>query len=134
MKFVLKKRTPESPLGRIRDITIDGAQAQLGARRWSRPCRPQAGEYYIANLRIKMLAENKPDKRATHALVFQGINGLTLRGVEVDWDGTTRAKWGSALVLPIFPTSCCRISVADAQAGGSAPAILKENVRLRGDE
>jgi hypothetical protein len=33
-----------------------------------------------------MLPEDQPDKRATHALVFQDMDGLTLRGVEVEWE------------------------------------------------
>ncbi len=33
-----------------------------------------------------MLPENKPDKRATHGLVFERVKGLTLRNLEVSWD------------------------------------------------
>jgi len=99
MKFVLKKRTPDSRLGRIEDITIDGVQGR--ARRSSlvagHPER-RLERITIANLRVRMLAENLPDKRATDALVFQEIDGLTLRNVEVSWDrDTPEPKWGSAL-------------------------------------
>lgn len=81
MKFVLKKRTPESRLGRIRDITIAGAQGTArGTSLVSGQAERRLEKITISNLRVKMLAENKPDKRATHALVFQGIakrNGAT---------------------------------------------------------
>ena len=90
MKFVLNKRTPDSRLGRIEDITIDGVQGR--ARRSSlvagHPER-RLERITIANLRVRMLAENLPDKRATDALVFQEIDGLTLRNVEVTWDRDT---------------------------------------------
>jgi polygalacturonase len=43
MKFVLKKRTPQSRLGRIRDITIDGAQGTRHVTR-GRPRGAQVGE------------------------------------------------------------------------------------------
>jgi polygalacturonase len=84
----------------------------------------------IANLRVKMLAENLPDKRATHALVFQDIEGLTLRGVAVSWDREKpEPKWGSALVL----RDVSNLTLQDFQGQAAvpdAPAILKENVTV----
>ena len=80
-----------------------------------------------------MLAENQPDKRATDALIFQGVDGLTLRGVEVDWDrDKAEPKWRSALVL----RNVSNLVLQDfrgqaAQSDGSVPAILKENVTER---
>ena len=77
-KFVLKKRTPESPLGRIENITIDGAQGtargtSLVAGHMDRPLK----NITIEGLRVKMLAENQPDKRATDAIVIERVDGLT---------------------------------------------------------
>ena len=98
-KFVLKKRTPESPLGRIENITIDGAQGTArGTVADRRPCRPPAAEHHDRRLRVKMLPENQPDKRATHAM-YRRVEGLTLRDVEVlDWDDDSPGPaWGSAL-------------------------------------
>jgi hypothetical protein len=100
-KFVLKKRTPESPLGRIENITIDGAQGtargtSLIAGHLDRPLK----NITIDGLRVKMLAENQPDKRATHALVIERVQGLALRDINVDWDDqSAEPSWGSALVL-----------------------------------
>ena len=77
-----------------------------------------------------MLAENLPDKRATHALVFQNIEGLTLRGVEVSWDREKpEPKWGSALAL----RDVSHLTLQDFQgqaATPDTPAILKENVTV----
>jgi len=55
----------------------------------------------------------RPDKRATHALVFQGIDGLTLRGVEVDWDRETpEPKRGAHWCSATFPIPNSRASMA----------------------
>jgi len=100
-KFVLKKRTPESRLGRIENVTIDGAQGT--ARGTSliagQPGRPLKN-LTIQGLRVKMLAENRPDKRATHGMVIEQVEGLTLRNIDVEWDEESpEPAWGSALVL-----------------------------------
>ena len=101
MKFVLKQRTPQSRLGQIRDITIDGAQGTArGTSLVAGHAERRLENITIANLRVKMLPENRPDKRATDALVFQSIDGLTLRNVAVEWDQEQpEPQWGSALVL-----------------------------------
>jgi hypothetical protein len=132
MKFVLKKRTPQSRLGRIRDITVDGAQGTArGTSLVAGHAERKLENVMIANLQVKMLAENLPDKRATHALVFQDIEGLTLRDVAVSWDrANSEPKWGSALVL----RSVSNLTLQDFQGQAAvpdAPAILKENVTER---
>ena len=131
MKFVLKKRTPESRLGRIRDIIIEGAQGTArGTSLVAGHAERRLENITVANLRVKMLAENRPDKRATDALVFQAIDGLTLRGVEIDWDREKpEPKWGRALVL----RDVANLVLQDfhgqaAQPQGPLPAILKESV------
>jgi hypothetical protein len=132
MKFVLKKRTPESHLGRIRDITVEGAQGTArGTSLVAGHAECKLENITIANLRVKMLAENLPDKRATHALVFQNIEGLTLREVAVSWDREQpEPKWGSALVL----RNVSNLTLQDFQGQAATPdalAILKENVTER---
>ncbi len=100
-KFVLKKRTPESRLGRIENITISGAQ---GTARGTSLIRGQADRplknLSIEGLHVKMLPEDRPDKRATHAMVMERVDGLTLRNIDVEWDSQSpEPAWGSALVL-----------------------------------
>ena len=134
MKFVLKQRTPQSRLGRIRDITIDGVRGTArGTSLVAGHAERKLENISIANLRVKMLPENKPDKRATHALVLQGIDGLSLRNVEVDWDrDKPEPKWGSALVLRDISNLALRdFRGQAAQPDGPFPAILKENVTER---
>ena len=54
----------------------------------------------IRNLRVKMLPEERPDKRATHAIVIERVNGLRLSDIDVEWDEVSpEPAWGSALVL-----------------------------------
>jgi polygalacturonase len=131
-KFVLKKRSADSPLGRIENVTIDGAQGvargtSLIAGDADRPLQ----NITIQNLRIKMLPEERPDKRTTHAIVIERVDGLTLRNIDVDWDDQSpEPAWGSALVL----RDIGRL-VLDAFRGtpGSrepgVPAIVKLRVR-----
>jgi len=134
MKFVLKKRTPQSRLGRIHDITVEGAQGTArGTSLVAGQAERKLENITIANLRVKMLAENLPDKRATHALVFQDIEGLTLRGVAVSWDREKpEPTWGSALVL----RDVSHLTLLDFQgqaATPDTPMVLKENVTVRED-
>jgi hypothetical protein len=136
MKFVLKKRHPDSRLGRIRDITIDGAQGTArGTSRILGHADRSLENITVANLRVRMLPENLPDKRATDALVFEAIDGLTLRAVEVVWDQEQReTKWGSALVLrDITNLELQNFRGEAAYPGGPAPAIRKERVLDRSD-
>jgi hypothetical protein len=131
MKFVLKKRTPNSPLGRIRNITIDGAQGTArGTSLVAGHADRRLENIWIANLRVKMLAENLPDKRASDALVFQAIDHLTLRNVEVDWDqDRLEPKWGSALVLRDITNLVLQdFRGQAAHPNGTLPAVRRENV------
>jgi hypothetical protein len=131
MKFVLKKRTPQSRLGQIRNITINGAQGTArGTSLVAGHAERRLENITIANLRVKMLAEDKPDKRATDALIFQGIDGLTLRDVAVDWDREKpEPKWGSALVLRDISNLVMQdFRGQAARPEGPIPAIVEKNV------
>ena len=131
MKFVLKKRTPQSRLGQIRDITVDGAQGTArGTSLVAGHAERKLENITVSNLRVKMLPENRPDKRATHALVFQGIDGLTLRGIDVSWDTTNpEPKWASALVLrDISNLSLQNFYGQAAPLREPLPGIVRENV------
>jgi len=100
-KFVLKKRTPESRLGRIENVTLSGAQGTArGTALISGHAERALKNITIEGLRVKMLPEERPDKRATHAVVIERVDGLTLRNMDVEWDHESpEPAWGSALVL-----------------------------------
>jgi hypothetical protein len=131
MKFVLKRRTPQSRLGRIRNITIDGAQ---GVARGTSLVAGHADRMLenitVSNLRVKMLPEERPDTRATHAFVFQGIEGLTLRNVEVSWDREKpEPKWCGALMLRDVKDLLLQGFRGGAgSVDPSIPAVAKTNV------
>ncbi len=130
MKFVLKRRTPESRLGRIEHVTVDGAQGT--ARGTSlvagHPERPLE-DIRVSNLRVRMLAENAPDKRATHVFVFERVKGLTLRNVEVEWDREKpEPGWESALVLRDVEGLALEGFKGEAGRSGVS-AIVRESVR-----
>jgi hypothetical protein len=101
MKVVLKKRTPESRLGRIQHVTLDGVQGTArGTSVVAGHSERMLEDVTLRNVHVRMLAENKPDKRATHALVFERVRGLTLDRVRVEWDSENpEPRWESALVL-----------------------------------
>jgi hypothetical protein len=85
----------------------------------------------IEGLHVKMLAENKPDKRTTDAMTIERVNGLTLRGIEVEWAADeTEPKWGSALVLRDI--EALRMDGFRGRAGSrkeGIPAVQMERVK-----
>jgi hypothetical protein len=88
----------------------------------------------IRNLRVKMLPEERPDKRATHAIIIERVNGLTLSNIDVDWDERSpEPAWGSALVLR--DVSRLVLDGFRGRAGNPAtgtPAIVKQRVKEQG--
>jgi hypothetical protein len=100
-KLVLKKRTPASRLGAIRDVMVSNV---IGTVRGTSTITGHA-ERPIENLRLSnvdltMLPEDAKDKRATHAVVLDRVRGLRLRDLSVRWaEEGAEPKWGSALVL-----------------------------------
>jgi hypothetical protein len=100
-RFVLKKRTPTSRLGAIKDVVIDTmvAHARGTSTIVGHPARP-IERIRIANIQLEMLAEDAVDKRATHALVVENVHDLRMRDLTVRWsDDAPEAKWQSAVVL-----------------------------------
>ena len=99
-KLVLKKRTPSSRLGAIRDIAIDHVIAH------TRGTSTIVGhaERPIENIRffdvdLDMLPENAADKRATHGMLLEQVRDLRIRDLSVRWSDEAEPKWESALVL-----------------------------------
>lgn len=100
-KLVLKKRTRESRLGAIRDIAVNNVIAHpRGTSTIVGHADRPIENLRFSNVDVTMLAENAPDKRATHGLVFDRVRGLRLRDLSVRWsEDATEPKWQSALVL-----------------------------------
>ncbi len=130
MKVVLKRRTPESKLGRIANITVDGVQGTArGTSLVAGHPERMLEDISVSNLRVRMLAEDRPDKRATHGMVFEWVKGLTLRNVEVDWDRQNpEPGWASALV--VREVEGLRLEGFKGDAGRTGvPPVVRERVR-----
>jgi hypothetical protein len=100
-KLVLKQRTPASPLGAIRDITVDNVIARVrGTSTIVGHADRPIENVRLSNIDVTMLAEQVPDRRADHALVLESVRGVRIRDLSVRWDDAeTEATWRSALVL-----------------------------------
>ncbi len=100
-RFVLKKRRSTSPLGKIENIFIDNiiAYPRGTSTITGHPDR-SIENIRISNVRMVMMPENAKDKRASHALMIDGVKGLRIRDLSVNWsEEETEEKWESALVL-----------------------------------
>jgi hypothetical protein len=100
-RFVLKKRTPASRLGRIRDIVVDNVIAHPRGTSTivGHPDQP-IENIRLSNVDMTMLPENAPDKRASDALHLEHVRGAQIRNLSVRWsEEPVEAKWQSALRL-----------------------------------
>ncbi|MEP7278486.1 MAG: glycosyl hydrolase family 28 protein [Bacteroidota bacterium] len=99
-KFILKKRTATSALGIIEDIMIDNIIAHVrGTSTITGHANQVLQNITISNVQIFMLPEDSKDKRSSHALYIQGVEGLKVRDLSVKWANEAEPKWQSALVL-----------------------------------
>jgi hypothetical protein len=126
-KFVLKKRTPASRLGAIRDIVVDNIVARpRGTSTITGHAEQPIENVRLSNIDLTMLPENAVDKRATHALQLEHVRGARVRDLSVRWtEEAPEPNWQSALVLR-------RVSAFDVTGftgrqglrGGNHPALL----------
>lgn len=125
--FVLKKRNPNSLIGTIKNITIDNVTAySQGTSRIITTVDKPLENIRIANLQVFMEPEVTPDKRTTHALLVEGVDGLTLDNVSINWnDKTPEPGWKSGLVLKNVRNFKLRnVSARQAQRESPLPALL----------
>lgn len=129
-KFVLKKRRESSRLGSIRDIVVDNiiARPRGTSTITGHPDQPLEN-IRMSNVQMYMTPENAKDKRASHALMIEGVKGLKIRDVSVQWsDQEPEEKWRSAVVLNNVSEFVIDSFVGrQGLKNGSAPAILLEN-------
>jgi polygalacturonase len=98
-KLVVKKRTPASKLGAIRDVTVTNVIARVRGTS-TIVGHPERAIENVSSIDLTMLPENAPDKRADDALVIESARGVRLRDLSVRWsEEETEPKWRSALVL-----------------------------------
>ena len=130
-KFVLKKRTPQSKLGAIRDIVVDNVVSHArGTSTITGHAESPLENIAISNVQIFMDEENAPDKRTTDAIVADGVNGLKLRNVSVKWaDDKPEPMWQSALRLKnVTDLELSNFTGRQGLKTGKDAAIVLENV------
>jgi hypothetical protein len=100
-KLVLKKRTPGSRLGAIRDIVVDNVVARpRGTSTITGHAERPIENLRLSNVDITMLPEDAVDKRATDGLRLVDVRGARLRDLSVRWsEDKAEPLWRSALVL-----------------------------------
>lgn len=129
-KFVLKKRTPASRLGVIRDVVVDDviAHARGTSTIVGHPDQP-IENLRVSNVQLRMLPENAPDKRAAHAMSFEHVRDLRLRDLSVRWsDAPVEPRWQSALVLRrVRDFAVDGFAGRPGLAGTETPAILLDH-------
>ena len=130
-KFVLKKRTPASRLGAIRDIVIDNviAHARGTSTITGHADRPLEN-VRISGVQLFMNQEDARDKRATHAMQIEDVRGLSIRDLSVKWaEDQVEDKWQSALALKrVADFEINSFSGRQGLLEGGAPALLLEDV------
>ncbi len=117
LHFVLKKRTPESRLGTVRNVVVRDvvAHAQGTAHIAGHAERPLEG-ITLSGIQLFMAPESTPDKRATHALVAEGVDRLRIRDLEVRW-----AEDASGAASGRAPSSSGRLATSSSPASSGAP-------------
>jgi polygalacturonase len=129
--FVLKKRQDSSRLGKIKDIIIDNIIAHpMGTSTITGHPDQPLENIRISNVQMYMTPENARDKRASHALKIESVNGMKIRDVTVKWtEDQTEENWQSALTLKnISDVVIDSFSGRQGLKNGNAPAILMDNV------
>jgi hypothetical protein len=129
--FVLKKRTPESKLGAIRNVVVQGVTARAqGTSRMLGHAERRLENVTLEDVQILMEAEATPDKRASSALRADGVDRLTLRDVDVRWAaGEPEPAWTSALELArSSEVTLDGVTTRQAPSATDAPAIVLEDV------
>jgi polygalacturonase len=129
-KLVLKKRTPTSRLGAIRDITVANVTAQVRGTSTivGHPERP-IENVRLSNVHLTMVPEDAPDKRADDALLIERARGIQIRDLSVRWtEEKAEPKWRSALVLrQVSDFDIDRFKGRQGLLGSNAPPILIED-------
>jgi hypothetical protein len=131
-KIVLKKRSPESRLGVIRDVVIDNIIAHPRGTSViaGHPERPLEN-IRMSSVQVWMNPEDAVDKRATDAFRIEGVRGLRIRDLEVRWsEEQIEENWRSALVLKnVSDFEVQSFAGRQGLKRSNSPTILLDNVQ-----
>jgi hypothetical protein len=130
-KFRLSRRSESSKLGRIRDIVVDTVISHPRGTSTLKGHPEQSLENIrINNVQMFMEPEDAIDKRSSHALLFENINGLLIKDMTIKWNEKDVEKnWQSALVLKnVSDFEIRSFSGRQGLVNGTSPAIFLENI------
>lgn len=99
--LVVLKRNEDSKVGTIENILFQNiiAHGQGTSKLQGYPGKPLQN-IRLSDVQLFMHPEDQPDKRATHALLAEDVQHLSLDRVSVDWDDEApQDEWQSALYL-----------------------------------
>jgi hypothetical protein len=140
--FNIKKRSevhagwpPEKdrPAGAIRNVKIQNVIARgYGSSVCSG--HPDSWLDGISLENVKLTVAHDPDfpyDKAVHGLVFKQARNLSLKDVEIAWEGPGSEKWQSALALEeVQDVVLDGIAAAQAPGAETAPAVLLDRVEF----
>ncbi|NCG30064.1 MAG: hypothetical protein GWP27_06295 [Bacteroidetes bacterium] len=93
------KKNKNSSIGQIRNVTFKNIKALgMGTSRIESTEGVRIHNINLENVKLRMIAETKPDKRADHALYINNARTINLDSVQVTWDQDDVEKnWQNAL-------------------------------------
>jgi hypothetical protein len=85
----------------VRDVVVSGVTARVqGTSRIQGPPERPIERVVLSGIRLFVNPESTPDKRATHGLLVEGVDGLRVRDLELRWaEERPEPRWGSAVVV-----------------------------------
>jgi hypothetical protein len=128
--FVLKKRTPQSRLGRVRNVVLEDVTAHVqGTSRIVGHAERPLENLTLSGIQLFVAPESTADKRASHALVVEGVDGLRLRDLELRWaEDAPQPNWRNGLVVRRSRDVLLQGFAGQAAPGTGLPAVVMEDV------
>jgi len=130
-KISLKKREESSRLGKIKNIVIANISSHTRGTSTIKGHQNQSLENIrMTNVQIFMNPEDAIDKRTTHALEIENVQGLKIRDLSVRWpEDQTEKKWQSAVALKnVADFEVISFSGRHGLRDNNYPAIMLDNV------
>jgi len=128
---VLLKRTPDSKLGSIRNVTFNNIIAYgQGTSKIEGYFSKPLENIKLSNVQLFMEPESRQDKRATHGFMAHDVDNLSMTDCEVHWnEEKTEPLWATAFVFEkIRNLRLDKISGMQAP-GSDNPAIIFSDVQ-----
>ncbi|MGF1636072.1 MAG: glycoside hydrolase family 28 protein [Cyclobacteriaceae bacterium] len=131
-RFILIRRTPESRLGSIENITISNIRGIVqGTSLFTSKEAASLKNIKIQNIHLKMEAESTADKRATNAMTFEKIEDLQIEDVHIVWDSMKTEKlWKHAIqISDVQNLVLGNIQVSSQKSAGATSGIQLNQIK-----